>query len=76
MCIAWPMRVSELLEGHYATAEIDGIFRRISLRLLDEVNVGDYVLVHAGFAIEKIDFSKAREQLEIMEELKKGILPE
>ena len=53
MCIAWPMRIVELLDGPYATAEIDGINRRVSLRLLDNVNVGDHVLVHAGFAIEK-----------------------
>ena len=76
MCIAWPMRVSALLEDHYAAADIDGISRRISVRLLDKVNVGDYVLVHAGFAIEKIDSSKAQEQLKIMEELKAGIFPE
>lgn len=73
MCIAWPMRIVELLDGHYATAEIDGINRRVSLRLLDNVNVGDHVLVHAGFAIEKIEREKALEQLKIMEELKSGL---
>ena len=73
MCIAWPMRIVELLDGPYATAEIDGINRRVSLRLLDNVNVGDHVLVHAGFAIEKIEREKALEQLKIMEELKSGL---
>ena len=67
------MRIVELLDGHYATAEIDGINRRVSLRLLDNVNVGDHVLVHAGFAIEKIEREKALEQLKIMEELKSGL---
>ena len=76
MCIAWPMRIVELLDGPYATAEIDGINRRVSLRLLDNVNVGDHVLVHAGFAIEKIEREKALEQLKIMEELKSGLFTE
>ena len=76
MCIAWPMRIVELLESPYATAEIDGINRRVSLRLLDNVNVGDHVLVHAGFAIEKIERQKALEQLKIMEELKSGLFTE
>ena len=67
------MRIVELLDGPYATAEIDGINRRVSLRLLDNVNVGDHVLVHAGFAIEKIEREKALEQLKIMEELKSGL---
>lgn len=76
MCIAWPMRIVELLDGSYATAEIDGINRRVSLRLLDNVSVGDHVLVHAGFAIEKIEREKALEQLKIMEELKSGLFSE
>ena len=76
MGIAWPMRIVELLESPYATAEIDGINRRVSLRLLDNVNVGDHVLVHAGFAIEKIEREKALEQLKIMEELKSGLFTE
>ena len=76
MCIAWPMRIVELMDGPYATAEIDGINRRVSLRLLDNVNVGDHVLVHAGFAIEKIEREKALEQLKIMEELKSGLFTE
>ena len=76
MCIAWPMRIVELLDGPYATAEIDGINRRVSLRLLDNVSVGDHVLVHAGFAIEKIEREKALEQLKIMEELKSGLFTE
>ena len=70
------MRIVELLDGPYATAEIDGINRRVSLRLLDNVNVGDHVLVHAGFAIEKIEREKALEQLKIMEELKSGLFTE
>ena len=70
MCIAWPMRVSELLPGKECMAETDGVSRKVSLRLLDHVEVGDHILVHAGYAIEKLDHDKALEQLKIMEELK------
>lgn len=71
MCIAWPMRVSELLPGRECIAGVDGVSRKVNWRLLDKVEPGDYLLVHAGFAIEKLDTQKALEQLRIMEELKK-----
>ena len=70
MCIAWPMRLTDILPDKHGIADMDGVSRRISLRLLDDVQVGDYVLVHAGYAIEKVDPLKAAEQLRIMEELK------
>ena len=72
MCIAWPMCVKELLPGKECIAELDGISRKISWRLLDTLQVGDHVLVHAGYAIEKVDIAAAREQLEVMEELKEN----
>ena len=70
MCIAWPMRLLNILPEKYGIADLDGVSRRISLRLLPDVQVGDYVLVHAGYAIEKVDSLKAEEQLKIMQELK------
>ena len=70
MCIAWPMRVSELLAGKECVAESEGVSRKVSWRLLDHIEVGDHILVHAGYAIEKLDHEKALEQLKIMEELK------
>lgn len=73
MCIAWPMRVAELVPEKSCIAELDGVSRKVSLRLLDQVKVGDHILVHAGFAIEKIDGDKAEEQLRIMEELKQNL---
>lgn len=76
MCIAWPMRISEVTPERNAVAELEGVSRRISVRLLDDVRPGDFVLVHAGYAIEKIDPVKACEQLQIMEELKKELLSE
>jgi len=73
MCIAWPMRLLEILPDNFGMAEVDGVQRRISLRLLPGIQVGDYVLVHAGYAIEKVDPMQIEAQLKIMEELKSGL---
>lgn len=62
MCLAIPMKVVERRE-FVGTGEIDGVRREIGLALCPEANVGDYVLVHAGFAIGCIDEEAARETL-------------
>ena len=68
MCLAIPMKIINK-DGHSATVEAGGVSREINLRLLEEANVGDYVLVHAGFAIETIDEHEAQETLKLMEQL-------
>ncbi len=70
MCIAFPMKVKELLPDHHGIVESDGVERRVSLRLLEQCGVNDYVLVHAGYAIEKLSEESALENLRIMNELK------
>ena len=70
MCIAWPMRLTDILPDKFAMADLDGVSRRVSLRLLPDAKEGDYVLVHAGYAIEIVDPVKLEEQLKIFEELK------
>ncbi len=68
MCVGVPMRVVSI-EGSDAVAEIDGVQRAASLMLLDdEVAVGDFVIVHAGFAIARLDESEAQETLRMMRE--------
>lgn len=69
MCLAVPAEVLELKESELALIEIGGVRMDISLMLLDGVEVGDYVLVHAGFAIEKIDAHEAQKTLELFEEV-------
>lgn len=64
MCLAVPMKVVEIEEGT-AICEVDGVRREGSLMMLDDVAVGDYVLLHAGFAIEKIDPVEAQKTLDI-----------
>ena len=69
MCVAVPMRVISI-EGEHAMTEIDGVKREANLILLDEdVNVGDFVIVHGGFAISKLDEEEAKETLALMREL-------
>ena len=68
MCLAVPMKIITI-EGFSATVEASGVSREINLRLLEDAKVGDYVLVHAGFAIEKIDEQEAKETLELMQQI-------
>jgi hydrogenase expression/formation protein HypC len=68
MCLAVPMRILTINDD-VAVAEVDGVKREASLMMLgDEVAVGDYVLIHAGFAISKLDEAEARETIELMRE--------
>ncbi|MBN2025678.1 MAG: HypC/HybG/HupF family hydrogenase formation chaperone [Actinobacteria bacterium] len=68
MCLAVPAEVLDLKEDELALVDIGGVRMDISLMLVDGVEAGDYVLVHAGFAIEKIDADEARKTLELLEE--------
>ena len=68
MCLAVPTRVVRIL-GQEAEAEIGGVLRRISLAFTPEACVGDYVLLHAGFAINVLDETSARESLDLLEEM-------
>ncbi len=67
MCLAVPMQV-KTIENEVAMCEIDGVQREASLMMLDDVKIGDYVLIHAGFAIEKIDDDEAQLTLKALRE--------
>ncbi len=68
MCLAIPMRVVEI-EGEWAVAEVDGVSRKVRLDLLPEVSLGDYVLIHAGLAIARVDAASAEETLSLLRSL-------
>lgn len=69
MCLAVPMRIISKA-GDEIVAEVDGVRKEASVMLLgEEVTVGDYVIVHAGFAISKLDQEYAEETLRMMEEI-------
>jgi hydrogenase expression/formation protein HypC len=70
MCLAVPARVIELRPDNMALVDLAGTQREISLMVLDEdAAIGDFVLVHVGYAIEKIDEEEARRSLELFREL-------
>ena len=70
MCLAVPMLViSKDNESGNGVAEIGGVKRNISFMILPEANVGDYVIVHAGFAIQLLNEEEAQKRLEIFREL-------
>ena len=68
MCLAIPAKVAALEEGNLATVDILGVTREISVDLTPEAQVGDYVLVHAGFAIEVVDSDYAQETIDLIKE--------
>ena len=68
MCLAIPMKIASLNEDRMATVDVLGVTREISLDLTPQAQVGDYVLVHAGFAIEVVDEQYAQETLDLIKE--------
>ncbi|MFH0790668.1 MAG: HypC/HybG/HupF family hydrogenase formation chaperone [Candidatus Omnitrophota bacterium] len=68
MCLAIPTKVIKI-KGHLAEVDIGGIRRQVDVRLLENLSAGDYILVHAGFGIKKVDEQEARESLKIWEEM-------
>ena len=68
MCLAIPMRLIEI-DGVTAVAEVDGVTRAVRLDLLPEAVLGDYVLIHAGLAISRLDAENAEETLTLIRSL-------
>ena len=74
MCLAIPAKVIELADGDMATVALEGVKKRISVALLEDVTPGDYVLVHVGYALHKVSEEEAMRTLALMAEA--GILGE
>jgi hydrogenase expression/formation protein HypC len=71
MCLAIPAQIVEVVdaEAGLANAEISGVRRRVSTALCPEAGVGDWVLIHVGFALQAIDEDEARETLALLEKM-------
>lgn len=69
MCLAIPVRVVELLDDDMAVADAGGVRKEISLTLVDGVEVGDYVILHVGYALNRLDPEEAARTLALMAEL-------
>ncbi len=63
MCLAIPARIIELLDGDDCVVELDGVRKRISLALVEDAKLGDYVIVHVGYALSRLDPEDAEETL-------------
>jgi len=74
MCLAIPARVVSIDTGTIATVALDGIRKPVSTALLEEVSIGDYVLVHVGYALHKLSEEEAERTLQMMSEA--GVLAE
>ncbi|WP_457752789.1 HypC/HybG/HupF family hydrogenase formation chaperone [Thermococcus sp.] len=72
MCLAVPARVLEI-NGKVAIVDFGGVKREARLDLLPDVKIGDYVIVHTGFAIEKLDDKTAKEILQAWDEVLKAM---
>lgn len=72
MCLAIPAQIVQLLsEGDLATADVSGVKRNVNIGLLEgeQIQTGDWVLIHVGFAISKVDEREARASLEFLESM-------
>ncbi len=69
MCLGVPARVMEIFADKTAHADVDGNKVKISVKLTPQVKVGEYVLVHAGFAMDVIDESLAHETMSLLKEI-------
>ena len=67
MCLAIPSKITGI-KNNMATIDVDGVQREASLLLLEDAKIGDYVIVHAGFAIQKLDEAAALETLALLKE--------
>ena len=67
MCLAIPSKIIAI-DDYMGTIDVDGVQRKASLLLIEDPRIGDYVIVHAGFAIHKIDEKAAMESLKLLRE--------
>ena len=67
MCLAIPSKIIRI-DGDMGTVDVDGVKRDVSLLMIEEPRLGEYVIVHAGFAIHRIDETVAMESLQILKE--------
>lgn len=69
MCLAIPAKVVQKLDNDQAVVEVGGVRNDISLMLVDGVEVGDYVIVHVGFAITRLDVEEAEKSLALFDDM-------
>ena len=74
MCVALPMKIVSVEDKTHCTVSFSGIESRVNTRLLPDCSVGDYVLVHAGYAIEKVGTNEAENTLDVFRQLNEEMM--
>ena len=69
MCLGVPAKIIEVKNPFIGRAEVAGVTRDVGLQLIEDPKVGDWVLIHAGYAINRIDENEARETIRLLEQL-------
>lgn len=71
MCLAIPGKIVEMVDAENQIAKVDvgGVRRNVNIGMLDNISVGDYVLIHVGFAMSKVDEKEAEETLRLLQDL-------
>jgi hydrogenase expression/formation protein HypC len=69
MCLALPARITEIHDGDSATVTLGGVRKQVSLALVEGAEVGDYVIVHVGYALSKLDPAEAERTLALLTSL-------
>ncbi|MBI5006186.1 MAG: HypC/HybG/HupF family hydrogenase formation chaperone [Nitrosomonadales bacterium] len=69
MCLAIPARIEELTTPGNAIVNLGGVRKEISLALVDDAGIGDYVIVHVGYALQKLDQEEAERTLQLFAEM-------
>lgn len=72
MCLALPARITEIHDSDSATVTLGGVRKQVSLALVEGVEVGDYVIVHVGYALSKLDPAEAERTLALLTSLEAG----
>ena len=68
MCLAIPVQITKILDGDRAIVSLDGVEKEISLALVEDVQLGDYVILHVGYALNKLDPIEAEKTLKLLAE--------
>lgn len=71
MCLAIPAKIIEIKNGNIAIVESDGVLKEISVAMIENPIVGDYVIIHVGFALNRIDLDEALKTIDLIDQMRK-----
>ncbi len=72
MCLALPTQIIKILENQKAIVNLGGVTKEISTSLLETINEGDYVIIHVGYALTRLDEKEAQKTLQLFSEMLQG----